>query len=304
MKCKTDVYPGYKAKYCSCHLRRKRNLRKCKWYFLRSLRLYYTMKIGRILVLAVLFLFLPHRGAVGLTQPTLILISYDGFRWDYMEKVPTPNLDWIVEHGVKAKHLTNAFVTKTFPNHFTLVTGLYEESHGLVGNTFFDPVFNETFYINSPNYLDPKWWRGEPIWITNQKAWKKSAVIFWPGSEVKIEGQYPTYYRNYDRDLSFEERVDFVMSMLELEDSPNFIAAYFNEPDHTGHQYGPDSPEVANVIRRMDNVTGYLLENLRTRGLIDQVRDCLDAANDFVGIVINYLKSSCLSILQASRELA
>ena len=77
------------------------------------------------------------------------------------------------------------------------------------------------------------------------------------------------------------------MSMLELEDSPNFIAAYFNEPDHSGHLYGPDSPEVANVIRRMDNVTGYLLENLRTRGLIDQVRDCLDAANDFVGIVIN-----------------
>lgn len=237
------------------------------------------MKFGRFHILTILFLFLPNRGTlvsandkIALTQNTVILISYDGFRWDYMDKVHTPNLNVIAGNGVRAKHLISTFVTKTFPNHFTLVTGLYEETHGLVGNTFFDPVFNETFYIDAhSNYLDSKWWNGEPIWITNQKAWKKSAVVFWPGSEVKIEGHYPTHYLTYDGSLSFEKRVDYLMTMLEEEDPPSFLAAYFNEPDHTGHKFGPDSPEVADVIRRMDNVTGYLLQSLRSRGLLDQV---------------------------------
>ena len=113
-----------------------------------------------------LFSFLPNRNAfasinkrIVLTQPTVILVSYDGFRWDYMEKVPTPNLNFIASNGIKAKHLLNTFVTKTFPNHFTLVTGLYEESHGIVANTFFDPIFNDTFYLDavSKHYLDSKW---------------------------------------------------------------------------------------------------------------------------------------------------
>ena len=238
------------------------------------------MKLERFHVL-ILFLFLPNREGFGsinkriaLSQPTVILISYDGFRWDYMEKVHTPNLDLIAKSGVKAKHLINTFVTKTFPNHFTLVTGLYEESHGIVGNTFFDPVFNETFFISSKNYLDSKWWNGEPVWITNQKAFKKSAVVFWPGSEVKIEGHYPTHYLPYDKSLSFEKRVDYIFKMLENDDPPSFLAAYFNEPDHTGHKFGPNSPEVGSVIQRMDNVTGYLLENLRNRGLLNQVSTC------------------------------
>ena len=238
------------------------------------------MRLDRLHML-ILFLFLPNRDAIAsinksivLTQPTLILVSYDGFRWDYMAKVHTPNLNFIASNGIKAKHLINTFVTKTFPNHFTLVTGLYEESHGIVANTFFDPVFNDTFYLDavSKHYLDSKWWNGEPVWITNQKAFKKSAVVFWPGSEVKIEGQYPTHYLPYNRSLSFEKRIDYLCTMLEQDDPPSFLAAYFNEPDHSGHKFGPDSPEIKSVIRRMDNVTGYLLESLRNRGLLNQVR--------------------------------
>ena len=111
------------------------------------------MRLDRLHML-ILILFLPDRNTfasinkrIVLTQPTVILVSYDGFRWDYMEKVHTPNLNFIASNGIKAKHLLNTFVTKTFPNHFTLVTGLYEESYGIVANTFFDPVFNDTFYV-------------------------------------------------------------------------------------------------------------------------------------------------------------
>ena len=210
---------------------------------------------------------------ISLTQPTVLLVSFDGFRWDYLERtdVPTPNFDSIVQNGVKAKGLINAFVTKTAPDHFTLVTGLYEESHGIVGNNMYDPVFKEIFYMGSKTFLDPKWWNGEPIWVTNQKANKKSAVVFWPGSEVKIEGQRPSHFLRYNGSLPFNKRIDYLVSQLEQDDPPSFLAVYFNEPDHTGHKFGPNSPEVNRAIQFADKTTGYLLESLRNRGLLHQV---------------------------------
>ena len=183
-----------------------------------------------------------------LAQPTVILVSYDGFRVGLREESSYSKFEFYRKYsnGIKAKHLLNTFVTKRFPNHFTLVTGLYEESHGIAANTFFDPVFNDTFYLDavSKHY-------GAPVWITNQKAFKKSAVVFWPGSEVKIEGQYPTHYLPYNRSLSFEKRIDYLCTMLEQDDPPSFLAAYFNEPGHSGHKFGPNSPEIKCIyIRR------------------------------------------------------
>ena len=118
------------------------------------------------------------------SKPTVILISFDGFRWDYMEKTETPNFDFIVKTGVEANYIKNAFVTKTFPNHFTIVTGLYEESHGIVANTMYDPVFKSWFHLDN---TESRWWNGgEPIWVTNQKAGGTSGTVFWPGSNVKM----------------------------------------------------------------------------------------------------------------------
>lgn len=200
---------------------------------------------------------------------TVILISFDGFRWDYMEKFQTPNLHRIVNSGIKAKYLENAFVTKTFPNHFTIATGLYEESHGIVANSMYDPVFKAFFHIGNNQ---TRWWGGEPIWITNQKAGGKSATVFWPGSDVKIKGQYPTYYMKYDRNLSYKARIDRVIELLTKdEEPPNFFTIYFEEPDHSGHIYGPDSKQVLNAVQKVDNITGYLLRRLKDKQLLDKV---------------------------------
>ena len=137
------------------------------------------MRLDRLHML-ILFLFLPNRNAIAsinkrivLTQPTVILVSYDGFRWDYMAKVHTPNLNFIASNGIKAKHLLNTFVTKTFPNHFTLVTGLYEESHGIVANTFFDPVFNDTIHLavrNIPKFKDRANWSRDTFQPMRRRA--------------------------------------------------------------------------------------------------------------------------------------
>lgn len=206
---------------------------------------------------------------IRLSQPTVILVSFDGFRWDYMDKVSTPNFDYIVQNGVKAKHIVNTFVTKTFPNHYTIVTGLYEESHGIVANTMYDPVFKSWFFLNN---TEARWWNaGEPIWVTNQLAGKTSGIVFWPGSSVPIRGRYPTHYLKYDGRLPFNSRVDHVISLLESDYPPAFLAVYFQEPDHSGHLFGPDSKEVENAISLADNTTGYLLESLKSRGLLDQV---------------------------------
>lgn len=202
-------------------------------------------------------------------KPTVLIVSFDGFRWDYMDKVQTKNLDYIVNTGVKAKYVENTFVTKTFPNHFTIVTGLYEESHGIVDNSMYDPVFKAYFHVGNN---ETRWWNGgEPIWVTNQKAGSKSATVFWPGSDVKIRGQYPTYFMKYDYHLSYRARVDKIIELVSIKEPPTFCTIYFEEPDHSGHSYGPDSKEVITAIRKADNITGYLLERLRTKEMLDKV---------------------------------
>lgn len=211
------------------------------------------------------------------SKSTVLLVSFDGFRWDYMDKTETPHFDSIVKTGVKAKYVNNTFVTKTFPNHFTIVTGLYEESHGIVANTMYDPKFKSWFYLNN---TEPRWWNGgEPVWITNQNSGGTSGIVFWPGSDVKIRGQYPTHFVKYDHNLSYKDRVDKVVDLLTKKKPPTFLAMYFEEPDHSGHKYGPDSKEVLQAIRTTDNITGYLINQLKAKGIFDKVKaltfDCI-----------------------------
>lgn len=213
---------------------------------------------------------------------TLIMVSVDGFRWDYLtlnNAELTPNLHFIARTGVKAKFTRSAFTTTTYPNHYTMVTGLYPESHGIVSNYMYDPEFKARFDLKT---TDPRWWKAEPLWITNQKAGHISGVIYWPGYHVKIQSHSPlltvnTPSANTDignttgRIYSYKKRVDTVLHWLERNSPPNFIALYFEEPDESGHKFGPESKKLWKVIKMVDNTIGYLIRELRDRKLLDRV---------------------------------
>lgn len=204
----------------------------------------------------------------------LILISFDGFRWDYMEKTDTPNLDRLMADGVKADALIPSFPSKTFPNHYTIVTGLYPENHGIVANTMYDPVFDATFSLgNREEVQNGRWWGGEPIWVTAEKQGLKTLCNFWPGSEAEIKGVRPTYWVEYDGNVPNEERVEKVLQYLDkpFEDRPSFYTIYLSDPDDYGHLVGPDSSSINVAIKECDARIGQLIAGLEQRDLFDKV---------------------------------
>lgn len=226
-------------------------------------------------VLGLLFFFIDTTEAHPQPQvDPVILISIDGFGWDYPEKTETPNLDYLAKHGVRAGSLISCFPTKTFPNHYTIVTGLYPENHGIVANNMFDPATGEYFSLGRNEAIhDPKWWGGEPIWVTAEKQGLTAACFFWPGSSTKINGTLPTYWYEYDGSVPNEARIEQVLQWLELPEAqrPDFITTYFSFVDDAGHDGGPDSPEVIAAIAYADSLVGMLLERLRVRDLLEEV---------------------------------
>lgn len=207
-------------------------------------------------------------------KPTVILISIDGFRWDYLEKVELPNFQRLIKTGVRAKALIPAFPTKTFPNHYTIVTGLYPEHHGIVANTMYDPEFDAKFSMSNRDAVqDGRWWGGEPVWVTAEKQGQISAAFFWPGSEAEIDGFRPAYWKVYDDDFPNAARVDTVLAWLDLpaQRRPGFLTLYFSDVDHAGHDNGPDSPEVKTAIQNIDVLLGRLIAGLEKREILDRV---------------------------------
>ncbi|XP_076802715.1 ectonucleotide pyrophosphatase/phosphodiesterase family member 5-like [Clavelina lepadiformis] len=212
--------------------------------------------------------------------PKVLLISFDGFRWNYLNRIDTPNFDKLIKSGVKAKWLQDVFVSQTFPNHYTLATGLYEENHGIVANKFYDPKLNEFFsYHVKADVTSSKFWGGEPIWVTNQIQGRTSGVFFWVGSEAPIKGIFPTVYKNYNKTFPWKQRVDTVVEWLankpvgQSNQLLNITLAllYFPQPDIDGHKYGPESPEVTEMIGQCDSITGYLLDKLSENNLYEDV---------------------------------
>lgn len=200
----------------------------------------------------------------------LILISLDGFRADYLDRGLTPNLRALADDGVHAQALKPAFPTLTFPNHYTIVTGLYPDHHGIVNNRFVDPSSGRKFvYKDKRSTSDPTWWGGEPLWVSVEKQGKQAATMFWPGSDVAIEGVRPEFWMGFDGKIKADDRVDKVLSWLDLPDPkrPDFITLYLEQADHAGHDSGPDSDAVNQALTELDRAIGRLIDGLRRRHL-------------------------------------
>jgi len=206
------------------------------------------------------------------TAPIVILISFDGWRWDYMARTQVPNLQELALRGVRAEALTPVFPTSTFPNHYSIVTGLYPENHGIVSNVISDPRFPQRFTMSAPTSRESRWWGGEPVWVTAIRQQLRAASMFWPGSEVSIRGVRPTYWKPFDDGVSNAARVGQVLEWLALPDveRPSFVTLYFSDVDDAGHAYGPDSPRVLEAARRLDASLGQLMSGIRKLGLLDR----------------------------------
>ena len=196
-----------------------------------------------------------------------VIISLDGCRWDYPLMYDTPNLDEIADSGVSGV-MQPSFPSLTFPNHYTLATGLVPDHHGIIGNTFYDKASGLTFSLgNKQTKQDPRFWGGEPIWITAQKQGKKVGVVYWPGSDVAIQGTYPDYWFNYEKKplLTFPERIAEIERMLKMPEDkrPDLIMAYFDEPDHSGHSFGPESKQTRKAIETLDCLIGQLWKDIK-----------------------------------------
>ncbi len=206
-------------------------------------------------------------------EPTVIIISMDGFRYDYLDLVETPAFDAMIESGVKAESLIPAFPSKTFPNHYSQVTGLYPENHDLISNTIYDPQDETWFRLGTPAVAESKWYGGEPIWVTAALQNKITASFFWVGTEAKIKGLQPTYWKPFDGSIPNNERVAQVLAWLDLPkaERPQFISLYMSDTDNAGHGGGPGSGVVANAVAEMDLVLKLLMDGLANRKLTNQV---------------------------------
>jgi predicted AlkP superfamily pyrophosphatase or phosphodiesterase len=207
-------------------------------------------------------------------RPILILVSMDGWRWDYLDRAPTPHLNALAAAGVRSEGLIPSFPSKTFPNHYTIVTGLYPAHHGIVSNNMLDATIGEQrFSMSAATAKDPRWWGGQPLWVTAQKQGLRAAAMFWPGSEVEIGGIRPSFWKPFDDDLPNRDRTQQVLDWLRLPEAerPSFLTLYFSEVDHAGHDFGPESAEVLEAAAHLDAEIGFLVDGVNAIGLASRV---------------------------------
>ncbi|KAI8970385.1 alkaline-phosphatase-like protein [Mycotypha africana] len=203
---------------------------------------------------------------------TVILISLDGFRPDYMERNITPHMNQLASDGIMAKYMHPVFPPSTFPNHWTLVTGLYPESHGIVANLFYDPTFDAFFsHTDSSITSDQKWWKGQSIWTTCKFNNKRSGSIMWPGAEANMFA--PDLVIGFNDTMGIKEKIDITLKWLDLpyDDRPQIITVYVPQIDQEGHRNGPNGSKLNDYIKEADDVIGYLGEELKKRNLENHV---------------------------------
>lgn len=207
-------------------------------------------------------------------SPTVIIFSFDGFRFGYHLKALTPNIRRLIANGTSAEEgLIPVFPTLTFPNHYSIATGLFPPYHGIINNYFPDPDNPDDIFAAGNH--DPKWWLGEPLWQTVARHGLNAAAYFWAGSEVK-KGSWtcpPKFCFKFNISVPFEERVDAILGFFDLPEKeiPILSMAYFQDPDSQGHLYGPDHPEISRAVAAVDAVVGRLISGLEQRGIFEDV---------------------------------
>jgi predicted AlkP superfamily pyrophosphatase or phosphodiesterase len=237
--------------------------------------------ILRLVGLLTLLLTFAARGAAAETPapsgsaPVTILISIDGFRPDYLERGVTPNLLALARSGVRAD-MRPSFPSKTFPNHYALVTGLRPDENGIVANNMTDAAIPDVKFAmsNTAAVLDHRWWdEAEPIWVTAERAKIPTGTLFWPGSEAAIHGVWPRHWAHYDQSFSSDLRVDMLMAWMDLPPAvrPQLDTLYFDVVDTAGHRYGPDSEQVNTAAAKVDVAIGRLLAGLKARNIVANV---------------------------------
>ena len=204
-----------------------------------------------------------------------VIISLDGFRWDYTQWYDTPFLDRMAQEGVEAA-LIPSYPSKTFPNHYTLATGLYPDHHGIIGNKFINRATGKKFSLSNREVKhDARYYGGEPIWLTAQRQGMRTAVFYWPGSDVAVQGKYPDKYFNYDQEprLTFGQRIDGILKQLRRPEAkrPQLIMAYFEQPDHNGHVYGPQAKQTRIAVMEIDKLISNLYERIQKLPISDKV---------------------------------
>jgi predicted AlkP superfamily pyrophosphatase or phosphodiesterase len=203
----------------------------------------------------------------------VLLISIDGLRPDDLPRLPT--LRWLADTGVRAQWMNPSYPSLTFPNHYTLVTGLRPDHHGIVHNTMRDPVLGRFSLNDRQAVSDGRWWDGgEPIWVTAHKAGLRTATMFWPGSEAAIHGVRPDEWHAFDARIPPAQRVDTVLGWLDRtpEQRPTLMTLYFDQIDHAEHDAGPGSPPVQAALTEVDAALARLVAGLRARGLLDAIQ--------------------------------
>jgi predicted AlkP superfamily pyrophosphatase or phosphodiesterase len=199
-------------------------------------------------------------------KPYVVLVSLDGFRYDYVTKYHAPNIAAMMKRGSSAPDgMFPAYPSVTFPNHLSIITGLYPEHHGIVANNFYDPGRQQRYtYSDRSTITDGTWYSGVPLWSLAEQNKMRSACFFWPGSEAEIAGKRPSYYVAFDPLVPNDQRVDQVLAWLRLPpaERPHFITLWIGEVDSAGHAFGPDSQQVADAVKFLDAEIGKLIAGL------------------------------------------
>lgn len=205
----------------------------------------------------------------------VLLISIDGFRYDYFDLGETPALERLASNGVRVDSLHHVFPTKTFPAHYTVVTGKHPGHHGIVANSMWDPDRDARFSLGNRDAVGDGFWyeAGEPIWVTAENQGLTTATYFWPGSEARIRGVRPTYWKPYDGDATHDERIQQVLDWVDLPEGerPELITLYFSTVDSAGHRYGPREEPVKAALEEIDGQLNTLLDGLEARGKLDEM---------------------------------